>query len=71
MHETYRMLGSEHENDLERHAANWRRGAEVRRQQPVTTGLRVFLRPVFMRIPGFRGRRVHPRPSGFVYRARR
>jgi hypothetical protein len=30
MDETYRMLGSEHEADLEREAQKWRRAAEVR-----------------------------------------
>ena len=30
MHETYRMLGKEHEADLEREAEKWRRAAEVR-----------------------------------------
>jgi hypothetical protein len=31
MDETYRMLGSEHEADLEREALKWRRAAEVAR----------------------------------------
>jgi hypothetical protein len=30
MDETYRMLGREHEADLEREALKWRRAAEVR-----------------------------------------
>jgi hypothetical protein len=30
MDETYRMLGREHEADLEREAQKWRRAAEVR-----------------------------------------
>jgi len=30
MYETYRMLGAEHEADLERDARKWRRAAEVR-----------------------------------------
>lgn len=30
MDEMYRMLGREHEGDLEREAAKWRRAAEVR-----------------------------------------
>ena len=30
MDETYRMLGREHEADLEREALRWRRAAEVR-----------------------------------------
>jgi hypothetical protein len=29
--ETYRMLGGEHQADLERHAANWRLAAEARK----------------------------------------
>ena len=33
MHETYRMLGKEHEADLEREAEKWRRAAEVRGQR--------------------------------------
>jgi hypothetical protein len=32
MDETYRMLGREHEADLEREAQKWRRAAEVRGQ---------------------------------------
>jgi hypothetical protein len=31
MHETYRMLGQEHEADLEREAEKWRRAAEIGR----------------------------------------
>lgn len=31
MHETFRMLGQEHEADLAREAAKWHRGDEVRR----------------------------------------
>ena len=35
MHVTYRMLGREHEADLEREAAKWRRAAEARgRRRP-------------------------------------
>jgi len=30
MDETYRMLGREHQADLDRHADNWRRAAETR-----------------------------------------
>jgi hypothetical protein len=30
MYETFRMLGKEHEADLERDALKWRRAAEVR-----------------------------------------
>jgi hypothetical protein len=33
MDETYRMLGREHEADLERDAAKWRRGSAVRRSR--------------------------------------
>jgi hypothetical protein len=33
MDETYRMLGKEHEADLEREAEKWRRAAEVRGQR--------------------------------------
>ena len=33
MHETYRMLGREHEADLEREAEKWHRADEVRRQR--------------------------------------
>jgi hypothetical protein len=33
MDETYRMLGREHEADLEREAQKWRRAAEVRGQR--------------------------------------
>ncbi len=33
MDETYRMLGKEHEADLDREAERWRRAAEVRRQR--------------------------------------
>jgi hypothetical protein len=32
MDETYRMLGREHEADLEREALKWRRAAEVRQR---------------------------------------
>ena len=34
MDETYRMLGREHEADLEREALKWRRAAEVRKRKP-------------------------------------
>ena len=34
MDETYRMLGKEHEADLEHEAERWRRAVEVSRQQP-------------------------------------
>ncbi len=39
MDETYRMLGREHEADLEREARKWQRAAEVRgpRSAPSTT----------------------------------
>jgi hypothetical protein len=33
MDETYRMLGREHEADLEREALKWRRAVEVRAQR--------------------------------------
>jgi hypothetical protein len=33
MYETYRMLGKEHEADLEREAQKWRRAAAVRGQR--------------------------------------
>jgi hypothetical protein len=33
MDETYRMLGREHEADLEREAFKWRRAVEVRAQR--------------------------------------
>lgn len=33
MHETYRMLGNEHEADLAREAENWRRAAAFRGQR--------------------------------------
>jgi hypothetical protein len=38
MDETYRMLGREHQADLEREALKWQRAAEVRgrRRAPVT-----------------------------------
>jgi hypothetical protein len=35
MDETYRMLGREHEADLEREAQKWRRAADVRVQRRV------------------------------------
>ena len=62
MYETYRMLGREHEADLEREALKWQRAAEVR-GQPKTdvAGLdndrrqhRVHL--VFARVAAFVGR---------------
>jgi hypothetical protein len=34
MDEMYRMLGREHEADLEREARKWERAAEVRGQRP-------------------------------------
>jgi len=34
MDETYRMLGREHEADLEREARKWQRAAEVRGRPP-------------------------------------
>jgi hypothetical protein len=34
MDETYRMLGREHEADLERDALKWRRAAELRANAP-------------------------------------
>jgi hypothetical protein len=37
MDEMYRMLGREHEADLEREALKWRRAAEVR-ERPVADG---------------------------------
>lgn len=45
MHETYRMLGKEHEADLEREAQKWRRAAEVRGQKRAPATIpRVHLR---------------------------
>jgi hypothetical protein len=37
---TYRMLGSEHEVDLEREARNWQRADEVRGRRPKQTRAR-------------------------------
>jgi hypothetical protein len=37
MDEQYRMLGREHQADLEREAAKWRRGAELRASRPPST----------------------------------
>ena len=62
MDETYRMLGREHEADLEREALNWRPAAEVRqrrRADAVGSGdnrpqIRVHL--VFARVAAFVGR---------------
>jgi hypothetical protein len=36
MDEMYRMLGREHEADLEREARKWHRGDEVRKQRRVS-----------------------------------
>lgn len=38
MHEMHRMLGREHEADLERDAKKWRLAAEVRREPSATPG---------------------------------
>jgi hypothetical protein len=41
MHETFRMLGAEHEADLERHAAKWRRAKTLLNEsQQITQGKR-------------------------------
>ena len=36
MDETFRMLGKEHEADLERDAEKWRHAADARRHKPVS-----------------------------------
>ena len=62
MHETYRMLGREHEADLEREALKWRRAAEVRGQPKSDVGGLDNDRPrdrvhlVFARVAAFVGR---------------
>jgi hypothetical protein len=45
MHETYRMLGREHEADLERDAAKWRLAAEARAQPTAPEAAPAAMRP--------------------------
>jgi hypothetical protein len=62
MDETYRMLGREHEADLEREARKWQRAAEVRAAQrpaaatPDLLGRRKRLHLVLVRFVAFVGR---------------
>lgn len=44
MYETYRMLGREHEADLEREAQKWQRAAEARGPRRHRAPARVILR---------------------------
>jgi hypothetical protein len=58
MDETYRMLGREHEADLEREAQKRRRATEVRGRQhvapiPATTSRRKRMSPVLARVAAF------------------
>ena len=62
MDEMYRMLGREHEADLEREALKWRRAAEVR-ERPVADGrasyndrLQKRVHSVLARVAAFAGR---------------
>ena len=60
MDEMYRMLGREHEADLEREASKWRRAGEAR-SGPRETGvkrhrLRKPMQLVVARVAGFVGR---------------
>ena len=54
MDETYRMLGREHEADLEREALKWQRAAEVRANARGGDGpqRRSLWQPVHDRVPG-------------------
>ncbi len=64
MDETYRMLGREHEADLEREALNWRRAAQVRERPlshavaPHGDRLHKRFRRVLTRVAAFAARRV-------------
>jgi hypothetical protein len=64
MDETYRMLGREHEADLEREALKWRRAAEVRARPGAGEAARDNdqqprrVRPVLARVAAFVGRAV-------------
>jgi hypothetical protein len=54
MDETYRMLGREHEADLEREALQWRLAAEVRegrRERAATGRLRTRIHALMVRLP--------------------
>jgi hypothetical protein len=65
MDEMYRMLGKEHEADLEREAAKWRRAAEVR-ERPGTHAAAPYNDPLQMRV-----HLVLARVAAFVGRAAR
>jgi hypothetical protein len=65
MDEMYRMLGREHEADLEREAAKWRRGAEVRGRPGVAAIAPRHFRPQKL------ARLVAARLAAFVGRAAR
>lgn len=45
MHETFRMLGAEHEADLERHAAKWRRAKTLLNEPQAVTQAKRPTRP--------------------------
>jgi hypothetical protein len=67
MDETYRMLGREHEADLEREAIKWRRAAELReRHREMRTErdrLKTRIRRLLVRAGAFANRAARVEPS--------
>jgi len=72
MDETYRMLGREHEKDLERAAVGWQRGSGVPVQRGSGRGrLRTPLRLVLARVMSLGGRAARMEAARSAYRVRR
>ena len=70
MDETYRMLGREHQADLEREAIKWQRAAELRPQRRVRKDrMKTRLHVLLVRAGTFASRsaRVAPSPSPDSY----
>jgi hypothetical protein len=70
MDEMYRMLGSEHEKDLERAALSWHQARDVQRRS-LRDRLHEPVRLVIARVAGLRGRTARAQLARLAPRMRR